>query len=67
MLFKEKIMLLSKTQKTYLINREKNLIEIIASKPAKGFLSYQIELELVRLLGDLHIVEVKAANAQKSS
>jgi hypothetical protein len=67
MLSKEKIMLLSKTQKIYLINREKTLIEIIASKPAKGFLSYQIELELVRLLGDLHLVEVKAANAQKSS
>jgi hypothetical protein len=67
MLFKEKIMLLSKAQKAYLINREKTLIEIIASKPAKGFFSYQIELELARMLVDLHLVEVKAANAQKSS
>lgn len=60
-------MLLTKAQKEYLVNREKTLIEIIRSKPSKGFLSYHVELELVRLLGDLHLVEVKATNARKSS
>lgn len=60
-------MILSKAQKDYLIRRERTLVEIINSKPAKGFLGYHIELELARLLVDLHLVEVKAANAQKSS
>jgi len=60
-------MLLTKAQKDYLIGRERALIEILLSNPAKGLISYNIELELVRLLNDLHMVEVKAANARKSS
>jgi hypothetical protein len=53
------MMLLTKSQIKYVNSRQKQLLELIASKPQQSLFRFYMELDAIQLIIDLHNIAMK--------